>query len=63
MYHFLQGFWYRYLSGAKLREMEQAARSAGSDAERRAIIAHLSCQELAQSLVRKYDSIARITLR
>lgn len=53
MYHFLQGFWYRYLSGAKLREMEQAARSAGSDAERRAIIAHLSGQELAQSLVRK----------
>lgn len=49
MYHFLQGFWYRYLSGAKLREMEQAASRATSDVERRAVIACLA----AQSLVRK----------
>ncbi|HXS76095.1 MAG TPA: glycosyltransferase family 2 protein [Terracidiphilus sp.] len=45
-YHLLQGFWYRYLSGAKLREMEQAARRATSDEERRTVIARLSGQKL-----------------
>lgn len=46
-YHVLQGFWYRYLSGAKLREMEQAARRATSDEERRTVIARLSGQKLS----------------
>jgi hypothetical protein len=45
-YHLLQGFWYRYLSGAKLREMEQAASRATSDEERRTVIARLSGQKL-----------------
>ena len=46
MYHVLQGFWYRYLVGAKLREMELAARRAKSDEERRAVLARLSRQNL-----------------
>ena len=46
MYHVLQGFWYRYLVGAKLREMELAARCAKSDEERRAVLARLSRQNL-----------------
>ena len=32
-YHFLQGFWYRFLAGAKLRELERAIRSTSSPAE------------------------------
>jgi glycosyltransferase involved in cell wall biosynthesis len=47
MYHILQGFWYRYLTGAKLREMELAAKSATTDEERRAVIARLSRQDLS----------------
>jgi glycosyltransferase involved in cell wall biosynthesis len=46
MYHVLQGFWYRYLVGAKLREMELAAKGAKSDEERRAVLARLSRQNL-----------------
>ena len=46
MYHVLQGFWYRYLVGAKLREMEVAAKGAKSDEERRAVLARLSRQNL-----------------
>jgi glycosyltransferase involved in cell wall biosynthesis len=45
-YHVLQGFWYRFLVGAKLEEMEKAARQATSDEERRAIIAALSRQRV-----------------
>jgi len=45
-YHVLQGFWYRFLVGAKLREMERAAKLATSDEERRAVIARLSRQRL-----------------
>jgi glycosyltransferase involved in cell wall biosynthesis len=46
MYHVLQGFWYRYLVGAKLREMELAAKGAKSDEERRAVLARFSRQNL-----------------
>jgi glycosyltransferase involved in cell wall biosynthesis len=46
MYHVLQGFWFRYLVGAKLREMELAAKRATTDEERRAVVARLSRQDL-----------------
>jgi glycosyltransferase involved in cell wall biosynthesis len=46
IYHFLQGFWYRFLVGAKLRELEQAAKQAKSEEERRSVIARLSHQRL-----------------
>ena len=46
IYHFLQAAWYRFLVGAKLREMELAAKSATTDEERRAVIARLSRQDL-----------------
>jgi hypothetical protein len=45
-YHVLQGFWYRFLVGAKLREMEKAAKQAASDEERRAVLARLSRQPM-----------------
>src|SRR5579863_5942153 len=44
IYHFLQGFWYRFLVGAKLRELELAAKQAATDEERLAVIAQLSRQ-------------------
>jgi glycosyltransferase involved in cell wall biosynthesis len=47
IYHFLQAFWYRFLVGAKLREMELAAKRATTDEERRAVIARLSRQDLS----------------
>jgi len=43
-YHILQGFWYRFLVGAKLRELELAAKQAATDEERLAVIAQLSRQ-------------------
>ena len=46
IYHVLQGFWYRFLVGAKLRELEQAAKQATSEEEMRAVIARLSRQRL-----------------
>jgi glycosyltransferase involved in cell wall biosynthesis len=46
IYHVLQGYWYRFLVGAKLRELDQAARRATSEEERRAVIARLSRQRL-----------------
>ncbi|MGA8088987.1 MAG: glycosyltransferase family 2 protein [Terracidiphilus sp.] len=46
IYHFLQGFWYRFLVGAKLRELEQAVKEATSEEERRSVIARLSRQRL-----------------
>lgn len=46
IYHVLQGFWYRFLVGAKLRELEQAAMQATSEEERRDVIARLSGQRL-----------------
>lgn len=47
IYHVLQGFWYRFLVGAKLREMETALRQAGTVEERRLIVARLSRQQLS----------------
>ena len=46
IYHVLQGFWYRFLVGAKLRELEHAAEKATSDEEMRSVIARLSRQRL-----------------
>jgi len=46
IYHFLQAGWYRFLVGAKLREMELALKRAGSDEEKRAVLARLSRQNL-----------------
>jgi glycosyltransferase involved in cell wall biosynthesis len=47
IYHFLQAAWYRFLVGAKLREMELAAKRATTDDDRRAVIARLSRQDLS----------------
>lgn len=47
IYHFLQGFWYRFLVGAKLRELQHAIEEAPSDEERRAVLARLSRQNLS----------------
>jgi hypothetical protein len=46
IYHLLQGFWYRFLVGAKLRELEQAVRQASSEDEMRSAIARLTRQKL-----------------
>jgi glycosyltransferase involved in cell wall biosynthesis len=47
IYHVLQGFWYRFLVGSKLRELEQATKEATSEEEMRAVIARLSRQQLS----------------
>jgi glycosyltransferase involved in cell wall biosynthesis len=47
VYHVLQGFWYRFLVGAKLRELEKAVTSAATDEERRAVMARLSRQNIS----------------
>jgi glycosyltransferase involved in cell wall biosynthesis len=57
-YHLLQGFWYRLLVGAKLRELERAVKLATSDDELRSAIERLTRQKLvnpetSQSFVRK----------
>jgi glycosyltransferase involved in cell wall biosynthesis len=46
VYHVLQGFWYRFLSGAKLRELEEAARNASCSDDVRNEIARLTRQRL-----------------
>lgn len=46
IYHVLQGFWYRFLVGAKLRELEQAVKRATSEDELRTEIARLTRQKL-----------------
>jgi len=46
VYHVLQGFWYRFLVGAKLRELEHAVKQATSEDEMRSEIARLTRQEL-----------------
>ena len=46
VYHVLQGFWYRFLAGAKLRELEAAVRSASSSEEIRNEITRLTRQQL-----------------
>ena len=45
-YHVIKGFWYRFLVGAKLKELEEAAKQATSEEERRTVIARLSHQRL-----------------
>ncbi len=45
-YHVLQGFWYRFLVGSKLRELEQAVGQATSEDEVRSVIARLTRQRL-----------------
>ncbi|HMG87448.1 MAG TPA: glycosyltransferase family 2 protein [Terracidiphilus sp.] len=47
IYHILQGFWYRYLVGAKLRELQQAVERATSQEELRSEIARLTRQKLS----------------
>jgi glycosyltransferase involved in cell wall biosynthesis len=46
VYHVLQGFWYRFLVGAKIRELEAAIRSASTDQQIRSEIARLTRQNL-----------------
>jgi glycosyltransferase involved in cell wall biosynthesis len=46
IYHVLQGFWYRFLVGAKLRELEQAVQRATSEDEMRSAVARLTRQKL-----------------
>lgn len=46
VYHVLQGFWYRFLAGAKLRELEAAVENASSSDEIRNEIARLTRQQL-----------------
>lgn len=46
IYHVLQGFWYRFLVGAKLRELEKAVKRAGSEEEMRAAVSRLTRQKL-----------------
>ena len=45
VYHVLQGFWYRFLVGAKLRELEAAVQRASSDEEMRKELARLTRQQ------------------
>ena len=47
VYHFLQGFWYRFLVGAKLRELENAAQNSSSDEE--------LCREISRLTRQKFD--------
>jgi glycosyltransferase involved in cell wall biosynthesis len=46
VYHVLQGFWYRFLVGAKLRELESAMRGASTEEEMRSVIARLTRQRI-----------------
>lgn len=45
-YHFLQGFWYRFLVGAKLRELEQAVRNIEDKNEIKEILERLTRQKI-----------------
>ncbi len=45
-YHVLQGFWYRFLVGAKLRELEAAVRKASTPEEIRSEVARLTRRRL-----------------
>jgi GDPmannose 4,6-dehydratase len=49
VYHFLQGFWYRFLVGSKVRELENAVRNASSREEVQSEIARLTRQKLETS--------------
>lgn len=47
IYHFLQGFWYRFLVGAKVEEFEAKLRGCHSNEERRAALARLTGLKIA----------------
>jgi glycosyltransferase involved in cell wall biosynthesis len=47
VYHILQGFWYRFLVGAKLRELEAAMKNASSEDEMRSEITRLTGLQLS----------------
>jgi glycosyltransferase involved in cell wall biosynthesis len=46
VYHVLQGFWYRFLVGAKLRELEDAVRRAGNMDHIRSEVVRLTRQQI-----------------
>ena len=46
IYHVLQGFWYRFLVDAKLREMETVVNQPALADEQRLIIGRLSRQKV-----------------
>lgn len=46
VYHVLQGFWYRFLVGAKLRELEIAVKNVSTDDEKRAAVERLAHQRV-----------------
>jgi len=46
IYHVLQGFWYRFLVGAKIRELEAAIRSASTPDEMRSEVSRLTRMNL-----------------
>jgi len=46
IYHLLQGFWYRFLVGAKVEELERALRSVSTKDEARREIARLTRQRI-----------------
>ncbi len=46
VYHVLQGFWYRFLVGAKVREIEKALRKTSSQDEARSEILRLTHQRI-----------------
>lgn len=46
VYHFLQGFWYRFLVGAKVRELEAALRNVATAEEARKEIARVTRQNI-----------------
>ena len=46
VYHVLQGFWYRFLVGAKIREFELATQNASTDEEIRSVVANMTRQKL-----------------
>ena len=47
VYHFLQGFWYRFLVGAKLKELELAVRTLTTREEKLAAIERLTRLEIS----------------
>ena len=46
VYHVLQGFWYRFLVGAKVREIEEALRKISTDEEARSEVLRLTHQRI-----------------
>ena len=46
VYHVLQGFWYRFLVGVKVHELETAVQSVSTDEEKRAVVSRLVHQRL-----------------